>query len=78
VQSGILAAAQVEQCWAQQNFSADFMQQYDAAVARKIGPKLAYSYRLMRFLGNKPWLVNAAVRLARLPGLRAAVQKAIA
>jgi hypothetical protein len=46
-------------------------------VAEKIGRKLAKSYRLMRFLSTKPWLVNAAVRLARVPGLKPWVQKAI-
>ena len=77
IQSGILAAAQATACFQQQDFSAETMQQYDAAVALKIGRKLAKSYRLMRFLSNKAWLVNAAVRLARVPGLKPWVQKAI-
>ncbi|WP_375417121.1 NAD(P)/FAD-dependent oxidoreductase [uncultured Hymenobacter sp.] len=77
VQSGILAAAQAVACFEKQDFSADLMQQYDAAVAQKIIPKLARSYRLMRFLSDKPWLVNAAVRLGQLPALRPWVQKAI-
>ncbi|GAA4030335.1 hypothetical protein GCM10022409_13220 [Hymenobacter glaciei] len=38
---------------------------------------LAKSCRLMRFLSNKAWLVNAAVRLARVPGLKPWVQRAI-
>ena len=77
IQSGILAGAQAAACFAQQDFSAGFMREYDARVAHKIGRKLAKSYRLMRFLSNKAWLVNAAVRLARVPGLKPWVQRAI-
>jgi geranylgeranyl reductase family protein len=77
MQSGILAAAQAVACFEKQDFSAGFMLQYDAQVARKISRKLAKSYRLMRFLSNKPWLVNAGVRLARVPGLKPWVQQAI-
>jgi geranylgeranyl reductase family protein len=77
MQSGILAAAQAVAAFEKQNFSAEFLRQYDAQVAQKISRKLAKSYRLMRFLSNKPWLVNAGVRLARVPGLKPWVQKAI-
>ena len=77
MQSGILAAAQALACFEKQDFSAGFMQEYDAQVAHKIGRKLAKSYRLMRFLSNKAWLVNAAVRLARVPGIKPWVQRAI-
>ena len=77
IQSGILAGAQAAACFARQDFSAGFMQEYDVRVAHKIGRKLAKSYRLMRFLSNKAWLVNAAVRLARVPGLKPWVQRAI-
>ena len=77
IQSGMLAAAQAVACFEKQDFSAGFMQEYDAQVAQKIGRKLAKSYRLMRFLSTKPWLVNAAVRLARVPGLKPWVQRAI-
>jgi flavin-dependent dehydrogenase len=77
MQSGILAATQAEACLAKQDFRAAFMQEYDAQVAHKISRKLAKSYRLMRFLSNKSWLVNAGVRLARVPGLKPWVQKVI-
>ena len=77
MQSGILAAAQAMACFEQSDFSAEFMRQYDAQVAQKISRKLARSYRLMRFLSNKPWLVNAGVRLARVPGLKPWVQRLI-
>ena len=77
IQSGILAGAQAAACFKQQDFSAGFMRDYDAQVAQKVGRKLAKSYRLMRFLSNKAWLVNAAVRLAQVPGLKPWVQRAI-
>jgi geranylgeranyl reductase family protein len=77
MQSGILAAAQAVAAFEKQDFSAEFLREYDAQVAHKISRKLAKSYRLMRFLSNKPWLVNAGVRLARVPGLKPWVQKAI-
>ena len=77
IQSGILAAEQVAAAFRKQDFSAAHLAGYDARVAEKIGRKLAKSYRLMRFLSTKPWLVNAAVRLARVPGLKPWVQKAI-
>ena len=77
MQSGILAATQAVACISTQDFSAAFTKQYDAEVAHKISRKLAKSYRLMRFLSNKPWLVNAGVRLARVPGLKPWVQRAI-
>ena len=77
IQSGILAGAQAAACFERQDFSAEFMRKYDDQVASKIGRKLAQSYRLMRFLSNKAWLVNTAVRLARVPGLRGWVQRAI-
>ena len=77
IQSGVLAGAQAAACFEKRDFSAAFMQHYDAEVAHNISRKLAKSYRLMRFLSNKPWLVNAAVRLARVPGLKPWVQRAI-
>ncbi len=77
MQSGILAATQAAACFERQDFSAEFMREYDAQVAHKIGRKLAKSYRLMRFLSNKAWLVNAAVRLTRVPGFKLWVQRAI-
>ncbi|MGI4739845.1 MAG: NAD(P)/FAD-dependent oxidoreductase [Janthinobacterium lividum] len=69
IRSGIMAAHQVKQCQEQQDFSADFMRQYDAALQQQLGPQLARSYRLMRLLGTRPWLLNLGTRLASLPGL---------
>lgn len=77
VQSGILAAAQAVACFEKQDFSNDFLQQYARAVQAELGPRLARSYRVMRFMGNKPWLVNAGVRLAQVPLARRWLQKLV-
>ena len=69
IRSGILAAEQIEKCSEKQDFSAEFMAHYDAALQQQLGPQLARSYRLMRLLGTRPWLMNLGVGLARLPGL---------
>jgi len=69
IRSGILAAAQVQNCFAQQDFSAELMAKYDAELQRQLGPQLAHSYRLQRLLGTRPWLMNLGTRLAQLPGL---------
>ncbi len=77
IESGVLAAAQAVRCFAQADFSAGCLAHYDAAVAQGIGRRLAKSYRQMRFLSTRPWLVNAAVRLGNVPGLRGWVQRGI-
>nr|WP_262903357.1 NAD(P)/FAD-dependent oxidoreductase [Hymenobacter psoromatis] len=69
IRSGILAAGQVSLCLEKQDFSAEFMARYDADLQQQLGPQLARSYRLMRLLGTRPWLMNVGVSLARLPGL---------
>jgi geranylgeranyl reductase family protein len=67
VRSGIMAATQVRRAVAAQDFSASFMQQYDADLRRQMGPHLARSYRLMRLLGTRPWLLNLGAWLAQQP-----------
>jgi len=69
IRSGILAAGQVRDCFAKQDFSAGFMLSYDAELQRQLGPQLAHSYRMQRLLGTRPWLMNLGTRLAQLPGL---------
>jgi flavin-dependent dehydrogenase len=77
IRSGILAARQAQACAAQSDFSADFMRRYDEAVQQQLGPQLAHSYRLMRLLGTRPWLMNLGTRLARLPGLSRLAQRLV-
>jgi geranylgeranyl reductase family protein len=77
IRSGILAARQAQACMTQADFSAAFMGRYDEAVQQQLGPQLAHSYRLMRLLGTRPWLMNLGTRLARLPGLRRLAQRLV-
>lgn len=77
IKSGILAAAQAVACFEKQDFSDAFLQHYARSVQAQLGPQLARSYRIMQFLGNKPWLVNAGVRLARVPLARRWLQKLV-
>jgi geranylgeranyl reductase family protein len=77
IRSGIMAARQAQACVAQDDFSADFMHRYDEALQQQLGPQLAHSYRLMRLLGTRPWLMNLGARLARLPGLSRLAQRLV-
>ena len=70
VESGILAAAQARRCCAAGEFGAAFMQPYAEQVQAQIGAKLRRHHRLMQLFSTRPWLVNAAVRLAAAPRLR--------
>ena len=77
IRSGILAADQARRCVASNDFSAAAMQPYDAALHQQLGPQLARSYRLMRLLGTRPWLMNLGTRLAQLPGLGRLAQRVL-
>jgi len=55
--SGRWAATQAELCLQQQNFSADFMLQYDKAVYNRLWKELKLSRQMQRLL-NYPWLFN--------------------
>ena len=77
VRSGILAAGQARRAVAASEFGAEFLADYAQEVQQQLGPQLAHSHRLLRLLGTRPWLVNAGVRLARLPGMRGLVQRLV-
>ena len=77
VRSGILAAGQARQAVAAGEYGAGFLAEYTRQVQAQLGPQLAHSHRLMRLLGTRPWLVNAGVQLARLPGMRGLVQQLV-
>lgn len=70
MQSGILAARQAVQSCRQNDFSAAFLADYEQRVARQITSKLARSYRLMRLVAPRPWLMNAGFAVAHLPLLK--------
>lgn len=58
--SGRLAAEMVRKCFADQRFSADYLQQYDHTIWKKLGGELHTSYRLQRML-RYPWLFDFIV-----------------
>ncbi|WP_161889023.1 NAD(P)/FAD-dependent oxidoreductase [Pontibacter russatus] len=55
--SGRWAAEQAEKCLQEQNFSADFMKAYDAAVYNRLWKELKLSRRMQQLL-DYPWLFN--------------------
>jgi len=68
--SAILAAQQVQAAFAKNRFDADFLQTYDRIVFGKLDKDFQRNYRLMRFVLNKPWLLNAGINLANTPLLQ--------
>lgn len=68
--SGRWAADQATKCLAANDFSAQFMQQYDTAVYRRLGRELQISHRMQQLL-NYPSLFNLVVNKAsRNPALQ--------
>ena len=61
--SGVYAATQVERSLQQNNFTASFMQQYDAELYNRLWSELLLSYRMQQLV-NFPWLFNFVVRKA--------------
>ena len=55
--SGFIAAEQLQQCLAADDFSASFLKAYDQRVSRVLGSEMRLSYRLQKMLAY-PWLVN--------------------
>ncbi len=71
--SGMFAAEQAAKCLAQNDFSASFNKQYDAAVYKRLWHELLLSYRLQQLV-NFPALFNFVVNKAnRSPHLRTAI-----
>jgi flavin-dependent dehydrogenase len=61
--TGMYAAKQAERSIRTENYTADFMNQYDRDVYEKIGKELAISSKIPRFI-RYPWLFNATVNKA--------------
>ncbi len=58
--SGQLAAEQIQNSFATQNFSAEFLQQYNQAIHKKLIPELRQKL-FMQKMFNRPWLINLLV-----------------
>lgn len=61
--SGKIAAAQIRECFEKDDFSANIMQKYDAAVYKKMWQELKLSHNLQKLV-NFPWLFNFVVNKA--------------
>jgi len=57
IYSGWIAAEQTEKCFAENNFSATYMKDYDVRVKRVLGTEMKLSYQLQRLLAY-PRLLN--------------------
>jgi geranylgeranyl reductase family protein len=60
VLSGKLAAEQVKQCFANNNFSAAFVNNYDQVLYKRAGADMRRKTRLLKTMARMPFLFNAA------------------
>ena len=60
--SGKIAADFIQKAFQSQDFSKDFMYQYDIEIERTIGKRLANQAKLQRILLRFPWLVELATK----------------
>lgn len=58
--SGQLAAEQIQKSFAAQNFSAEFLRQYNQSIHQKLIPELKQKL-FMQKMFNRPWLINRLV-----------------
>ena len=63
--SGLYAAQQAILCFKSDNFTIDFMHNYDKTVYKKVGIELMRSTFLMKFLNRFPSFINILVRLGQ-------------
>jgi menaquinone-9 beta-reductase len=63
VNSGFVAADQAEKCLKANDFSPQFMKDYDARIWRVMGPELNMSYKMQR-LGKYPGIFNLVLWIA--------------
>ena len=61
--SGVIAAKQIVNCFKEDNFSADFMKQYETMLYNKFGRELSRNYFVMRILLRFPFLNNIIFKL---------------
>ena len=61
--SGVIAAKQIANCFKEDNFSSDFMKQYDTMLYNKFGRELSRNYLVMRILLRFPFLKTIIFKL---------------
>ena len=62
--SGRYAGWHAAKCIAQNNYTADFMKQYDEQVYAKFWDAHRKRYFFQKMINNRQWVINAAVNLA--------------
>ncbi len=77
VVSGKLAADQVKECFKQQNFSATFMQSYNALLDKQIYKDLVASYKATRFLAGVPFILDILFWLAQYEWIKKKIQSLV-
>lgn len=68
VWSGLLAAEQVKKCFAENDFSAPAMADYDKKLHRKFGHELARSRYILNLISRYPGLIAAVARIGNRKG----------
>ncbi len=75
--SGKLAAEQVIQCFAANDFSAPFIKSYDRALMGAIGSELRTHYYARRLLAGAPFLLDTIFLAARSPLLKSVIKRGL-
>ncbi len=74
--SGIKAGQQAIKCFNQNDFSLQFMQQYDNAIHKYFWQDMRNKYFMQRIVGEKSWLADLAIGLAsEVPWIKNKLQK---
>jgi len=60
--SGVIAAEQAEKCLEADNYSADFLKDYDVRVQRVLGEEMRLTYQLQQ-MARYPWIVNVIANI---------------
>jgi geranylgeranyl reductase family protein len=73
--SGKLAAEQAITCFEMDNFSDQFLKQYERQLFSKIGKELTLHTRALRFGTQYPWVLSIAGKVMQIPMIKNMVQK---
>jgi flavin-dependent dehydrogenase len=77
VLSGKLAATQITSCFKNNDFSAGFMQQYDAGLQKAIVNDLVKSYKVQRSLSKMPFILDVVFWLGSYPKIKKYIQSMV-
>ncbi len=62
--SGVFAGQHAVRCFRENDFSAGFMEQYDALIHRKLRKDMRNKYYMQKIVGERDWIANSAIGLA--------------